>query len=322
MNKFVKVSLITAGILMAAGIVFCFISAVIGGGSMLYWVKNDAHLDKLNVVEDTFEDIADRITDSGWHHSWGSNPTHLTVNNKRVKGGVWEEQIPIDDIRDLNLELGAGEFYIREKDEADGMVDITVEGVGGCNYKVKDKTLYVEGFTGIKNLGIGTNFNKNKLVLTFPAGIGFREADIEAGAGTMEIASLQADEISVTIGAGELVMNKAHTKELSAEVGAGRLEANDMHAREVSLVIGVGDCVYEGTIEEELDAECDMGNITLSLNGKESDYNYEVECSAGNIDINGNVISALASERKIENGASRTFELECNLGNIEIYFKE
>lgn len=65
-----------------------------------------------------------------------------------------------------------------------------------------------------------------------------------------------------------------------------------------------------------------MGNMELSLNGKESDYNYEVECSAGNIDINGTYISAFGAERSIQNGASRTFKLECNMGNITVLFKE
>ena len=322
MNKFVKVSLITAGVLMAAGIVFCFISAVIGDSSMMHLVKNGEYPDELHMVGDTLENITDRIAGISWHHNLGTNPTHLTVNGKRVKDKVWKEQIPVDNIKDLNLELGAGEFYIREKDVADGMVDIVVEGVGGCNYQVKDKTLHIEGFTGIKTLGIGINTYKNSIVLAFPAGSSFREADIEAGAGTMEIASLQADEISVMIGAGEIVMNQTSTKELSAEIGAGRLEAGAMDAREVSIQVGMGECIYEGTITDELNAECDMGNIELSLNGKESDYNYEVECSAGNIDINGTYISAFGAERSIQNGASRTFKLECNMGNITVLFKE
>lgn len=322
MNRFVKGSLITAGILMAAGIVFCLISAAIGGSSMFYSIKNDVYLDKgLEKVGNSLENIADNVVGGRWYNGWGSkNPTYLTVNDKRVKDEIWEEQIPIEDIRNLSLELGAGEFYIREKESADGMVDIRIEGVGGCNYRVKDKTLHVEGFTGIKTFG--TKLNQNILTLTFPADTSFREVDVEVGAGTMEIASVKAEELSAQIGAGELMMNQMEAKDLSVEIGAGRLAASNMYAQEVSLVVGMGECLYGGTVVNELEAECDMGNMELSLDGKESDYNYELECAAGNIDINDNTISALASERKIHNGASKNIELTCNMGNISIRFKE
>ncbi len=321
MNKFVKGSFIAAGILMVVGIVFCLISGAVGGINALHIIKNDAYLDgKLETAENVFESFADRITGGGWHHNWGTNPTHLTVNGKKAKAEVWEDRISVEDIRNLELELGAGDFYIREKEAADGMVDITIEGVGGCNYRVKDKTLHLEGFTGIKTFG--TNTNKNIFTLTFPAGSHFNEADIEIGAGRMELASLQAEEVSVQIGAGECVMNQVEAKELSADIGAGNFNANQMRAQDLSLAVGMGECFYEGAVENDLNAECGMGNIELFLNGEESDYNYELECSAGNIDINGSSVSALAAERTIQNGASKTIELECSMGNISIYFNK
>lgn len=321
MNKFVKVCLITAGILVVLGMIFSFISAAAGGRNMLHFIKDNVRQDgELDIIEGTLEDLPERIFGRKWYHNWGTNPTYLTVNGERVKTEVWERQIPAENIKNLSLELGAGEFYIREKDAADGMVDVTIEGVGGCKYQVKDNTLHVEGFTGIRTLGMSGN--RNNLILTFPAGTNFGEIDIEAGAGTMEMVSLQAEEITVEVGAGEFIMNRMEAKELSAEIGAGRLVVSDMHAKDVSLMVGVGDCTYEGAITNELEAECSMGNIALTLDGKESDYNYELECSAGNIDINGSVVSGLASERSIQNGAARTLELVCSMGNISILFDE
>ncbi len=319
MNKFVKVCFITAGILMASGLVFSFIGAAAGGRNMFHFIKDNVRQDgELDIIEGTLEGLPERIFGRKWYHNWGSNPTYLTINGEKVNTEVWETQIPVENIKNLSLELGAGEFYIREKNAADGMVDVTIAGVGGCDYQVKDKTLYVEGFTGIRTLNMSGY--QNNLILTFPAGTDFSEIDVEAGAGTMEMVSLKAEEIKVVVGAGEFIMNQMEAKELSAEVGAGRLDVSDMYAKDVSLMVGVGDCIYEGTIENELEAECNMGNMSLTLDGKESDYNYELECSAGNIDIDGSVVTGLASKKSIQNGAARTFELVCSVGNISIRF--
>ncbi len=322
MSKFAKGSLITAGVMLAIGLVFCFVSAAISGTSMFYLIKNDAYLDgRLSSAENAFENFADSVMStrksSGW---WTGNPKYLTVNDKRAEHNVWEEQVAVGDIRDLELELGAGTFYIREKETDDGYVDIRMEGVGGCTYRVKDHTLHVEGFEGIK--AIGAYGGENQIILSVPAGAYFREVDIEIGAGQMELVSLQADKIDATVGAGELLMNGVQAGVLSAETGMGNLSASDMYVREASLMAGMGGCNYVGTIENKLEAECDMGSMEITLNGKKSDYSYEVECSAGEVNIDGSVVTNFLSERSIHNGGHKMCELECNMGNITLRFME
>ena len=138
----------------------------------------------------------------------------------------------------------------------------------------------------------------------------------------MEIVSLKAKEIDALIGAGELRIDQAQIQDFSAEVGAGRIEAYNMDVEEASLTLSMGECIYEGTVNGNLDIECDMGNMEICLSGHEDDYNYEIECGAGNIEIGGESYAALASERHINNGCHRDIEIECNMGNIEIQFKE
>ena len=64
-------------------------------------------------------------------------------------------------------------------------------------------------------------------------------------------------------------------------------------AREVDLEVGMGECVYYGTILKDLDAQCDLGNMEIMVTGSMKDYNYEIECNAGSINLGGNSITSL-----------------------------
>lgn len=325
MSKFVKSSLIVAGVFAALGIIFCLISAIFGGRSLIYYAKNDDYIvDRIKGVGYALENFFYRI--DGRHVAWmDENDNELIVNNEVVtltvgSGAGTEKHQPIEGIRDLNLSLGAGSFVVREKDTEDGMIDIYIQGHGGCDYAKKGDTLYVEGFKGIKT--IGTDLSENVITLVIPAGMGLDKVDIEVGAGVMEIVSLMAKEIDASIGAGELLIDHAQIKELSAEIGAGVLEARDMDVENASLTLSMGECIYEGELSGNLDLECDMGNMFININGHEKDFNYEIECGAGIISIGGASYAGLASERHINNGSSKDIEVECNMGNIGIEFKE
>lgn len=320
MSKFVKGSLITAGIFAALGVVFCMISAIFGGRSLFYYVKNDEYLDeRIEESIDAMENFFDRI--SRHHVVWrDENPEELTVNNHMVTTTGREEHQSIDGIRNLSLTLGAGSFVVKEKDTNDGIIDIYIQGKGGCDYTQKGDTLYVEGFKGIKT--IGTDLSENVITLVIPAGLYFEEVDIEVGAGVMEITSINAKEIDASIGAGELLIDRAQVRELSADIGAGIMDARSIDAQEASLTLGMGECIFEGALSGSMDAECSMGNMEIYLSGNENDYNYEIECSAGNVEIGGASYAALASERHIHNGGHKDIEIECAMGSIQIQFLE
>lgn len=323
MKKFAKGSLLTAGILAALGCVLCLISALAGGRSFTYWARNDER------VMESLDRVANRLNDAfsgfhffcDWHFYYdGENPKDLTVNNDTAGGNAWEAQQSLDGVRELNLILGAGSLVLKEKDSSDGMIDIYVQGKGECDYKIKDGTLYVEGFKGIKTLG--SEISENIITLVIPKGTSFEEMDIEVGAGTMEATGVAALEIDASIGAGELVLSKVESQELSVEVGAGRMEAANMVSKDVSITVSMGEGIYEGTISGNAEVECDMGNVEFSLKDSQDAFNYDVECGMGSIEIGGTGFTGLGREQRMNNHASKEFEVNCNLGNINISFQE
>lgn len=331
MKKFVKVSLIVAGILTALGAVFCLISAIAGGGSVIHYIRNDEYMEaRLEAVEKVLDNV-----DSGWDYvvfdkdkgrlvvngeNNSSNSDELEVNKERVSEGGYENHLSAENIKNLDITLGAGSFVIKEKDALDGTIDLYVQGKGKCDYYVKDGTLYIEGFKGLKVIGIGDP--ENCITLCLPAGLEIKEADIEIGAGIMEISSVWIRELDTAVGAGELSLYNMEVREFSTEIGAGRIDAVGMKIKDADIAVNMGEFVLEGAISGDLDAECDMGNLEMKLKGRETDHNYSIECSAGNINLGDFSISALAAEKEINNGAGSSFDIDCNMGNINISFEE
>lgn len=114
-------------------------------------------------------------------------------------------------------------------------------------------------------------------------------------------------------------------EEVSIEVAAGAVSLeNDFYAKKLEVEVAAGE--FSGTdivTAKETDITVGTGNIDLVMAGKKSDYNYEISCAAGNVEIGDNSYSGLGHEKEINNpGASGNMELECGVGSITVYFSD
>ncbi|MCI9095249.1 MAG: DUF4097 family beta strand repeat protein [Lachnospiraceae bacterium] len=338
MKKFTKVCLMIAGGMGIVGCLLCLISVIGGGGTIISYAHDDYVLGQLgekgeiltrklrrltgHADEREFEAALESASEKGQLRIFSEqeDSKNLCINGEDA-GGSLERQIDTGEVQSLSLLLGAGSLTLSEKEAGEGeSIDLYIQGEGKCDFYVKDGTLYIEGFKG--NHVLGTNFGKNNILLKLPMGMRFDEVEIEVGAGVMEAYKFNAKEIKADVGAGILSLYQSEAKELSVEIGAGEFSALDVDAREADLTVGLGNCSYQGSIFESLEAECDMGNMDFLLKGKESDYNYEIECSGGNIEMDSFQTAAFAMEKEINNGAAHTFELSCSMGNISLHFEE
>ncbi len=321
MNKFYKWSLITAGILMAVGFLLAGFCGMVGGRRVVNIIREDTTVyEKMNSFVDNF---VWNVGSHSWRLGWSDEDTvtELIVNGNVYGSGKLAEQFAADEIQNLRLELGAGTFTIKEKDVDDGLIDITVDGIGNCKYYVDGSTLYAEGFSGFSVNSFPNNrTNENKFVVMIPQGMSFDEVKVEVGAGIMNLSDLDLDNLNIAIGAGELKMQDITAEEIKAEIGAGVLEAKNVKTVNADISVNLGESVFRGEIAENLKTECNMGNLEFHLSGQEEDYNYKIDCSAGNVNMGSYSFAGLSTERKINNNAEGTFDISCNMGNILIDF--
>lgn len=314
MKKFAKVSLITAGILLLTGCLLGTVSAIAGGSSLIRIIREEEDLDVK--VEHFVDSVGNRfyyLTDGRWGYT--KNEAGSTTFTETA------EQISSEGIRNIELALGAGTFIIEEKEAADGVIEISISGIGDCDYFVEGDTLHMEGFKGLKWTDYN-NADNNRIEVRVPKGSSFDEVDIETGASMMEISNIRIGKLDATVGAGALYLQNMEMEKLSAEIGAGQMEVSGITVKDAEFDVGVGECIFGGAITGKLDVECGMGNMEFMLKGHETDHNYEIECGAGSIQIGSFSISALAAEKLINNNAASKFDIECNMGNVTIEFED
>lgn len=318
MNKFVKVSLILAGIFMALGISLCLISGIVGGRKLVNTITSDEELDdKIEVLVNSVCAILNKVTGGDWFPAFDGS---IVIDGDAIESLTVEDTsyvVPLTEVKKLEIAIGAGELSIEEKELTDGNIEISVTGLGEWEYHMDEDTLCMNAFDDVIQ-----TMNVGEITVKIPKDSYFEEVDIQVGAGTLTLLDVDAKELEAKIGAGEAIMKDITADEFTAEINAGSLSAKEISSVNAELSVDLGECVYEGTISGNLEADCDMGNLDIVLTGSEAEHNYAIECDAGNIEIGDRSVSGVSAEKVIDNGVESNFEIKCGLGNITVDFED
>ncbi|MCI6005400.1 MAG: hypothetical protein SOY73_15910 [Blautia sp.] len=284
MRKFSKVMVIIACVFLALGIGFSAAGAAMGADLKDVDLSDDFR-DGIQIMKNI------RIRNS----RSSSDDTGSSKEEKSSGGGT--RTFTVEAADSVEIELRSDELVLQEY--SGDQIKIEIEN---------DKEENVKVISSSTNLKIKSSGLKSSRCVTvfYPAGKRFSEMEISVDAGSAYIESeFLADKLKVEIGAGEFISSApVDVSELDVEVGAGSFEASSLKA-------------------VKIDGECGMGSLVLNINGKETDYNYKLECGIGEISINGDSYGGLGSEKKITNpGASGEIDLECGIGEIEAEFYE
>jgi hypothetical protein len=339
MKKFTKGCLLTALVLLIVGCAFYGVGGLMGGFRQLeswqghtfnFW----GHNFKLAYSGFGLWYITD--ADEFW---WGDEkwPEEMSDADRLGAGEADKTDYQASDIRNIDIEIGGSHLVIQESE--DDYVQIARDfDTREVKYQLKNGTLRVYSE---KSYRWWNGKPRGTIYLYLPKGMSLDSIDLEVGAGTLEsigleaneidvevdagmgmIESLYGNEIDVSTNAGTLEIYEITTKELSAEVGAGSLSVQNLSAEDVDLNASTGSLTIEGKVGRNADIECGAGSISMVLQGAETDYDYQLECAMGEINLNGEGYSGLGNERTIKNGGKGIFDVECSMGSIEIYFTD
>ncbi len=295
MKKFMKTCAILALVLIVVGMGMALVAGAIQGPITWAEFKKSVHWD------DDFKESLDQVVTGLEHLDSGQRyelEEHVDFDSDHpIYKGDTEQTFSAAKIRDI--EILAGACSIEVKDSEDEDFHIKVQSVGSYQGYVKGNTLYVRSVRK-------TTWSDTKCLIRLyvPADFTFEDVELSLGAGQIDWQSaLDASEVEIELGAGDINLADLAADKLMAEVGMGNLEVT-------------------GDIREKAEVNCAMGNIDLTLAGAENSFNYEVEVAAGNVTIGGKTYSGLAKEKDIDNDAPRDISAECAMGNISISFNE
>lgn len=129
-----------------------------------------------------------------------------------------------------------------------------------------------------------------------------REMDMELGACSVYAERLNADNIFIELGAGQVIVD-----EMWADTKA-------------QLQVGTGQMTVESFEGNSLDLDCGIGSMVVICNGNKSDYNYSLECGIGNIQLDDTSYSGIGQGMNINNNAQRNIDVECGIGEVALEF--
>lgn len=231
-----------------------------------------------------------------------------------------------DEITSIKIELNIADVKIKRGDtfaiDAKNMNKKTFNSYVENNvWTIKD-----DEYNGFKVFGHAIPYfnnddynSKYNVTIYIPDNFAPENLVIEIGAGRVELCDMEAGNVDLEMGAGELVANKLLVKnESNLEVGAGKIAIKDLTARDVTLDCGVGDIEIKGDIRGNSSANCGMGNISIKLKEPENRYDFSLSCGLGNININGDNYSFTSDSNIFGSDAEYEFDIECGVGNVEI----
>lgn len=284
MKKGTKGMLIAAGAFAVAGIGFCI------GGISVAAVETGG-----NVFDQAGQLLQDNDYPLAGLIHWGNAQYHSSdIDWDALDGNT----VDMDFASDLEISLKYDELLIQEYDG--DKIRVNVANDAKNDVVVKETS----GKITITDTRSGNVKKKKQIKVSIPSVKEFDTVSLGVDMGTIDLeCDLKVQELSVEVGAGEFS-------------GYGNITAANC-----DLQVGAGTIDIDQIDVQKLNADCGAGEIDMVVTGKEKDYNYDLSCGMGEIDLEDSEYSGLGIEKNISNeGARKDMVLECGMGEIDVEF--
>lgn len=284
MKKGTKGMLIAAGAFAVAGIGLCI------GGISVAAVETGGNV---------FDQAGQLLQDNGYPLAglihWGNAQYHSSdIDWDALDGNT----VDMDFASDLEISLKYDELLIQEYDG--DKIRVNVANDAKNDVVVKETS----GKITITDTRSGNVKKKKQIKVIVPSGKDFDTVSLGVDMGTIDLeCDLKVQELSVEVGAGEFS-------------GYGNITA-----AYCDLQVGAGTIDIDQLDIQKLNADCSAGEIDMVVTGKEKDYNYDLSCGMGEINLEDSEYSGIGIEKNISNeGARKDMVLECGMGEIDVEF--
>lgn len=232
--------------------------------------------------------------------SWDLDRNRIVATREDVK----DVKETFDHVEKLDVEVQAGDITIEEAD----VKKVTVTGtkvyesfrcwMDGNTLKVEDKNKKY-----VRIAAFSTRESDAQILVQIPRGANLKDMDLE-------------------ISAGALQANGFRTEKLDLNCGAGSAYLEGDVSGESDLECGMGELIFTGSLGGKSSIDCGMGSAVLTLDNKQSDFNYDLECGMGEINVGDNSIGGIGGDQKIDMGADKEMNINCGMGSVDVIFEQ
>lgn len=200
------------------------------------------------------------------------------------------------DVESLDVEFNKGILEIVETDEDEIYVEI-----------LSNPAQSIQTFMDNGTLKITTDSQKvrdnARLRICIPEDEYFDDARLDMGAATVTMENLEADELKVKLGAGTFTGTGEILSEYSEwEIGVGELSLSHLECEDTKI-------------------DCGMGTVALALAYSQEDYDCDITCGAGNVNIGKNSFT-IGHHKYSGDDADSQLLIECGMGTVDVTFDD
>lgn len=286
MKKGWKILLIVCGVLAVGGITLCVVGVSLGATFASF---RDYY--PLYVHEDWDDDWRD------WDDDWDDDDWH-NHNASAQEGTVMTTDNSFTGITEIDLDAKATVEVLVKEHEGE-TIEVDFSGLNSTvtsSCRQEGTELHID----IKKHGVRTN-NGGTAIVYIPKNTTYHEASFSVGAGILLLDGVKAQELDIQVGAGEGKLSNLTATKLDAECGAGEL-------------------IMTAITADTTDLECGVGLLKYQAVGADKDYNYNIKCGIGEVQVGSEIFSGLGSKKSINNGSSNTMDIDCGIGEISVSF--
>ncbi len=304
MKRFLKVILILAAVFGATGL-----GLTAGGAAMGATMGDIGALDNgitqiLHILDhkDGWDEENSEAAMDGQDEDLVAD-AEKAVNEKGVlidnaDGSAYTKAYEASGVSDLSCDLKYEELVLKTWNEAKVQVKVT----GKNHNRVK-----ISNDNGSLTIASSQKVRNRSVEIFCPGNLSLQKIKLQMGAGTIELdGDFKADQMEVNVGAGTLE------------------NSGSLDVKEANFTVGVGTADISEIQTEKLNGSCGMGNMDLTLAGKAADYNYELKCGLGNLEVDDSQETSITSGNKqiTNEGATKNIKLDCGMGNVQVEFEE
>ncbi len=211
------------------------------------------------------------------------------------------EVFQAEEVQKLKMEVGCGTVYVKESADSN-QIEVEVmedDEIGTYSSSLENGKLKIR--FKVKQKKLHMNECKTVITVTVPAGKVFEKVKAEIGAGVFDTqgAELHSDRIKFEVGAGNAKIGSIKAQSFTAECGAGELSVAK-------------------AVLSDADISCGVGKCEINLEGKSTDYNFDLSYGIGKIYINDEKMSRRDGSRQAAGEAAGTIHMACGVGTIRL----
>ena len=141
---------------------------------------------------------------------------------------------------------------------------------------------------------------------------------IDLSSGDININDSEGKDLEITTSSGCITIANAEYKKLRFDVSSGDVKITDSGIDKLKGESSSGYQTFDGLKTDEIDLRASSGDITLTIDGDEDDYSFDIDTSSGDIKVGD---KKMEDDYESGDGKKGSIKIDTSSGNVTVNFK-